>query len=122
MVKVSNGFCSNAIATELVGIRTSCQFRVGDEVEVEVVCQAGKRKNQLFEGTVISIRKLDTGPSFILRKVQFGFGTEFTFHLSSPLIASVHVKRSAGVRRAKLYYLRHQNSRQLEFGGIKTRA
>jgi large subunit ribosomal protein L19 len=83
-------------------------MKAGDTVRVHVKVREGdKERIQIFEGIVISLRRGGARASFTVRKVSFGQGVERIFPLHSPSIAKVDVVRSAKVRRAKLYFLRH---------------
>jgi large subunit ribosomal protein L19 len=48
---------------------------------------------------------------FTVRRIVAGEGVERKFPVHSPKIAKVDVKRSAIVRRAKLYYLRDRSGK-----------
>ncbi len=83
------------------------QFRAGDNVRVHVKIKEGdKERTQVFEGTVISLRRAANHSTFTVRKISFGHGVERIFPLHSPAIEKIEVTRSGRVRRAKLYYLR----------------
>ena len=81
--------------------------RVGDTVKVGLKIVEGKTERvQYYEGVVIGIKNFSIKKTILVRRIFQGFGMERIFFLHSPLIASIEVKRSAKVRRAKLYYLR----------------
>ena len=83
------------------------QFRSGDTVRVHVIIKEGdKERIQVFEGTVIGLRRASNHSTFTVRKISFGQGVERIFPLHSPTISKIEVVRSGRVRRAKLYYLR----------------
>jgi len=89
-------------------LTTRPEMKAGDTVRVHVKVREGdKERIQIFEGVVISLRRGGARASFTVRKVSFGQGVERIFPLHSPSIAKVDVVRSAKVRRAKLYFLRH---------------
>jgi large subunit ribosomal protein L19 len=89
-------------------LTTRPDMKAGDTVRVHVKVREGdKERIQIFEGLVISLRRGGARASFTVRKVSFGQGVERIFPLHSPSIAKVDVLRSARVRRAKLYFLRH---------------
>ena len=82
-------------------------FRPGDTVKVHVKIKEGEKERvQVFEGTVIGLRRARNHSTFTVRKISFGTGVERIFPLHSPVIDKIEVVRSGRVRRAKLYYLR----------------
>ncbi len=82
-------------------------FRPGDTVRVHVKIKEGdKERIQVFEGTVIGLRRAANHSTFTVRKISFGHGVERIFPLHSPVIDRIEVVRPGRVRRAKLYYLR----------------
>lgn len=82
-------------------------MRPGDTVRVHVKVREGdKERIQIFEGTVIGLRRGGPRATFTVRKVSFGQGVERIFPLHSPVVDRIDIVRSARVRRAKLYYLR----------------
>ncbi|CEN32274.1 50S ribosomal protein L19 [Candidatus Westeberhardia cardiocondylae] len=84
-------------------------FRSGDLLSVKIwVFEGSKKRLQLFEGIVISIRKRGLNSSFTLRKISNGEGVERVFQLYSPVIESIVIKKYGIARRAKLYYLRRR--------------
>ncbi|MDB5297906.1 MAG: rplS [Phycisphaerales bacterium] len=85
------------------------EFAIGDTVDVATrIVEGEKERTQVFAGTVIMRRGRGINAMFTVRRIVNGEGVERIFPLHSPLIASVTVKRSARVRRAKLYYLRER--------------
>jgi len=83
------------------------QFQIGDTDDVHTrILEGDKERIQIFSGVVIARRGAGTRESFSVRRIVSGEGVERTFPVHSPKVANVVVKRSARVRRAKLYYLR----------------
>ncbi len=79
----------------------------GDTVKVHTkIIEGDKARTQVFQGTVIKLRRGQDGLSFTVRHVAYGVGVERTFPSASPLVEKVEVVRHGKVRRAKLYYLR----------------
>lgn len=82
-------------------------LRPGDLVAVHYnILEGDKRRNQVFEGTVIALKGGGARRTFTVRKVSYGIGVERIFPAHSPLINKVEVKRAGKVRKAKLYYMR----------------
>ncbi len=82
-------------------------FDVGDTVDVHYrIMEGDKERIQIFNGTVIRIRRGGPRTTFTVRRMVSGEGVERIFPLHSPKIAKIGVKRHGRVRRAKLYYLR----------------
>lgn len=88
------------------------KFKAGDVVSVyQKVEEEGKSRNQIFEGVVLGIKGHGTGKSFTIRKIGAGgIGVERIFHVASPVISKIEVKKETGLgsRRSKLYYLREK--------------
>ena len=80
----------------------------GDTVRVHTLIVEGDRERvQVFQGTVIRIRKGNAQANFTVRRVaSHGVGVERTFLFNSPRLEKVEVTRRGKVRRARLYYLR----------------
>lgn len=82
-------------------------IKVGDTVKVFVKIKEGnKERIQFFEGLVLKKQGSGISANFTVRRVTGKIGVERTFLMNSPLIDKVEVKRSAKVRRSKLYYMR----------------
>ena len=83
------------------------KFEIGDTVEVHCrILEGEKERIQIFSGVVIARCGSGTREMFTVRRIVQGEGVERKFPVHSPRIATVEVKRSAVVRRAKLYFLR----------------
>ncbi len=83
------------------------QFDIGDTVDVHCrILEGEKERIQVFNGVVIGRSGSGTREMFTVRRIVQGEGVERKFPLHSPRVAKVVVKRSAVVRRAKLYFLR----------------
>ena len=82
-------------------------FEIGDTVDVHCLIHEGqKTRTQVFSGTVIARSGGGAKEMFTVRRIVAGEGVERKFPVHSPRVAKIEVKRSAVVRRAKLYYLR----------------
>ncbi len=96
-------------------------FRPGDTVKVHVKIKEGEKERiQVFEGTVIGLRRARNHSMFTVRKISFGQGVERIFPLHSPIIDKVEVVRSGRVRRAKLYYLRKLRGKAARLRSVQT--
>jgi len=96
-------------------------FRSGDTVRVHVKIKEGdKERIQVFEGTVIGLRRARNHSTFTVRKISFGHGVERIFPLHSPVIDKIEVVRSGRVRRAKLYYLRKLKGKAARLRTVQT--
>ncbi len=79
----------------------------GDTVRVHAKVVEGSRERiQVFEGTVMRLRKAGPQANFTVRRIAHSVGVERTFLLNSPRIDHIDVVRKGKVRRAQLYYLR----------------
>jgi len=99
------------IEKELVEARTrpDVDVRPGDTVRVHVrIAEGDKSRIQVYEGTVIRIRKGGPRTTFTVRKISSGVGVERVFPAGSPNVEKIEVVAHHKVRRAKLYYLRNR--------------
>ena len=89
------------------------ELRSGDTVRVHARIVEGDRERvQVFQGTVIRIRKGGTNASFTVRRIAVhGIGVERTFLFHSPRLEKVDVMRRAHTRRSQLYYLRNRRGK-----------
>lgn len=80
----------------------------GDRVKVHTrIIEGDRERIQVFQGTVMRIRKGGSNASFTVRRLAaHGVGVERTFLLQSPRVEKVEVAGHTHVRRAQLYYLR----------------
>ncbi len=85
----------------------------GDTVRVHVrIVEGNKERIQVFEGTIIGIRRAQNASAVTVRRVTASsIGVERTFLLHSPRIERFEVTRRGRVRRAKLYYLRDRQGK-----------
>lgn len=89
------------------------ELRPGDLVRVHSrIVEAGRERSQIFQGTVMRMRKGGANANFTVRRIAaHGVGVERTFPLHSPRISKVEVLRHSHVRRAQLYYLRDRKGK-----------
>jgi large subunit ribosomal protein L19 len=102
------------IESEIVAARSraNVDMRPGDTVRVHVkIVEGDKHRIQVFEGTVIRIKRGGPRTTFTVRKVSSGVGVERIFPACSPNIAKIEVVGRHKVRRAKLYFLRSRRGK-----------
>lgn len=88
---------------------------IGDTVRVHSqVVEGTKTRVQVFEGILIRLRGRAENSTFTVRKIGAGgIGVERTWPLDGRSLVKIEVKKkTAGVRRSKLYYLRDLTGRQ----------
>lgn len=99
-------------------IHNDISFGIGDRVRVTQKIKEGERQRSAsFEGMVIAIKGITGGKTFTVRKLgEAKIGIERIFPVDSPSIEKVDVlkKGTAGVKRAKLYYLRQKPASETE--------
>ena len=79
----------------------------GDTVRVSArVIEGTRERIQVFEGTVMRLRKGGIQRSITVRRIASGVGVERTFKVNSPRIEKIEVVRHGQARRAQLYFLR----------------
>jgi len=84
-------------------------IKVGDTVKVFVkITEGNKERIQFFEGLLLKRQGSGLNANFTVRRVTGKIGVERTFLVNSPLIDKIEVKKSAKVRRSKLYYMRER--------------
>lgn len=84
-------------------------LHIGDTVGVHSkVVEGAKSRIQIFEGIIIRIQGRDVNKTFTVRRIGAGgVGVERTWPLNATSIVKIEVKKkTTGVRRSKLYYLR----------------
>ncbi len=98
---------------QLKGEEEVPQLRPGDLVRVHtLIFEGGKERTQIFQGTVMRMRKGGANANFTVRRIAaHGVGVERTFPLHSPRVTTVEVLRHSHVRRAQLYYLRDRKGK-----------
>ncbi len=74
-----------------------------------------KERVQYFEGLIIARKhNKEIGGTITVRKVSDGIGVEKIFPLNLPTIDKIEIKKTARVRRAKLYFLRGKFRKKLK--------
>ena len=90
-------------------------IHIGDTLRVHAqVVESGKTRVQVFEGILIRLRGRGENKTFTVRKIGAGaIGIERTWPLDARNIVKIEIKKkTAGVRRSKLYYLRDLTGRE----------
>lgn len=85
-------------------------LHIGDVIRVSSkVVEGEKTRVQIFEGILIRLRGRGENRTFTVRKIGVaGIGVERTWPLDSRSLVGIEVKKkTAGVRRSKLFYLRN---------------
>ena len=101
-------------------VRENVDVRPGDTVRVHVrIVEGEKSRIQVFEGTVIRIRKGGPRSTFTVRKISSGVGVERIFPAGSPNVDRIEVVSRHKVRRAKLYYLRNRRGKAARLKEIR---
>lgn len=100
--------------------RETVDVRPGDTVRVHVRIKEGeKTRVQVFEGTVIRIKRGGPRTTFTVRKISSGVGVERVFPACSPNLARIEVTARHKVRRAKLHYLRNRRGKAARLTPIR---
>src|SRR5258708_33977382 len=90
-------------------------IHIGDTLRVHSkVVEGDKTRVQVFEGILIRLRGRGENKTFTIRKIGIGgIGVERTWPLDSNSIVKIEVKKkTTGVRRSKLYYLRDLSGKE----------
>lgn len=91
------------------------EIHIGDTLRIHSkVVEGNKTRIQIFEGILIRLRGRGENRTFTIRRIGAGnIGIERTWPLDSRSIVKIEVKKkTAGVRRSKLYYLRNVSGRE----------
>ena len=100
--------------------RATVDVRPGDTVRVHVRIKEGEKSRiQVFEGTVIRIKRGGPRTTFTVRKISSGVGVERIFPASSPNLAKIEVTARHKVRRAKLHFLRSRRGKAARLKPIR---
>jgi large subunit ribosomal protein L19 len=101
-------------------VRKPVDVRPGDTVRVHVrIVEGGKSRIQVFEGTVIRIKKGGVRTTFTVRKIASGVGVERIFPASCPSVDKIEVTGRHKVRRAKLHFLRDRQGKSARLKPIR---
>jgi large subunit ribosomal protein L19 len=88
-------------------------LKPGSTVRVHQKIKEGEKERvQVFEGLIIAVSAGNgANKTFTVRKIVEGIGVEKVFPIYSPNIAKIQVKKTASVRRSKLYYMRSRSGK-----------
>lgn len=91
-------------------------INVGDTIKLHYAVQdKDKRKNQIFEGIVLSVRGRGTNKMFTVRKVtRSNIGVERIFPVISPFIEKIEVSKTSSNTRANIEYIRERSRREIK--------
>lgn len=84
-------------------------FHIGDRIRVHsTVVEGNKTRTQIFEGILIALSGRGENKMMTVRRIGAGgIGVERMWPLNAKSIVKVEVKKkTTGVRRSKLYYMR----------------
>jgi large subunit ribosomal protein L19 len=70
------------------------------------IIEGEKERIQVFQGTVIRVKRGTTDSTFVVRKISDGIGVERIFPMHSPFIERIEVVSEGKVRQGRIYYLR----------------
>lgn len=90
-------------------------IHIGDTLKVHSKVVEGEKSHiQIFEGILIRLKGRSENKTFTVRKIGAGgVGVERTWPIEARSLVKVEVKKkTAGVRRSKLYYLRNLKGRK----------
>ena len=100
--------------------RENVDVRPGDTVRVHVrITEGQKTRIQIFEGTVIRIKRGGPRSTFTVRKISSGVGVERVFPTCSPNLTRIEVTARHRVRRAKLHFLRNRRGKAARLKPIR---
>ncbi len=78
------------------------KFKAGDTVKVHVrIIEGEKERIQVFQGTVIRVKRGTTNSTFVVRKISGGIGVERVFPMHSPFIERIEVISEGKVRQVE---------------------
>jgi large subunit ribosomal protein L19 len=85
---------------------------LGDTISLGILIQEGnKQRIQIYQGILIAQHRNARSSTITIRRIFQGIGIERTFLIHSSSLQFIEVKRSAKVRRSKLYYLKNINGK-----------
>ena len=103
------------ISGKISAADTETDVHVGDTIRVHSkVIEGEKTRVQVFEGILISLRGRGENATFTVRKIGVGgIGVERTWPTNARSLVKIEIKKkSSGIRRSKLYYLRDLSGKE----------
>ena len=92
------------------------EIRIGATVRVHQKIKEGdKERIQIFEGIVIKKTGHKPDVNITVRRVSGGIGIEKVIPVMSANVDKIDIVKHAGVRRAKLYYIRNLRGKASRF-------
>jgi large subunit ribosomal protein L19 len=89
---------------------------VGDTIKIHyAIKDKDKKKNQIFEGIVLSVRGRGNNKMFTVRKVtRSNIGVERIFPAISPFIEKIEIANRTTNTRANIEYIRSRSRREIK--------
>lgn len=83
-------------------------IQIGDTIRLGLkIKEADKERIQYYEGVTISKKNFGINKTITVRRIIQRVGVERNFIVNSPYLVSFEIKKSARIKRSKLYYLRN---------------
>lgn len=91
-------------------------MNVGDTVKIHyAIKDKDKKKNQIFEGILLSVRGRGNNKMFTVRKVtRSNIGVERIFPAISPFIEKIEIATKTTNTRANIEYIRERSRREIK--------
>ncbi|HNX11145.1 MAG TPA: 50S ribosomal protein L19 [bacterium] len=111
---------TNATEDRFIDLKPGMTVRVYQKIKELNTKGEEKERIQYFEGIIIARKhNKEIGATITVRKVSDGVGVEKIFPLSLPTITKIEVKKTAEVKRAKLYFLKKGYKKRLKEHVVK---
>lgn len=102
-------------AKKIPDLRPGMTVRVYQKINELNIKGEEKERIQYFEGIIIAMKHgKEIGASITVRKISEGIGVEKIFPLNLPTIDKIIIKKTAKVKRAKLYFLKRNYKKKLK--------
>lgn len=92
------------------------KITTGDTVKIHyAIKDKDKKKNQIFEGIVLSIKGRGSNKMFTVRKMtRSNIGVERIFPVISPFIEKIEVTKNTSNSRANVKFIRTRSKREIK--------